>query len=235
MIWALHGAFGDADDWRDLGSSMGPDRLIAVDLCAPEHDLPLRAWATTFNRRVSAVDSHPVLLGYSMGARLGLHALVETEAPWKAAILVSPHPGLFDPASRAGRRRTDDQWLRQFDTLDWPEFWAKWTGQPVLAGSRARPVPPAKGARRRCLTSWSLAEQDDLRPELERIRCPTLWITGERDDKYTAIGASAARLVPDCEQAVVPGVGHRVPWDAPGEFFRLVEGFLRRLPGGDLG
>jgi 2-succinyl-6-hydroxy-2,4-cyclohexadiene-1-carboxylate synthase len=209
--------------------------LIAVDLWASEHDLPLRAWAGTFNRRVSAVDSDPVLLGYSMGARLALHALVEPEAPWKAAILVSPHPGLFDAASRGRRRRTDDEWLRRFDTLDWPEFWAEWTAQPVLADSRQRPVPPARGARKRCLAFWSLAEQDDLRPEFERIRCPVLWITGEHDDKYTVIGTSAARLMPDCEQVVVAGIGHRVPWDAPGEFYRLVEDFLRRLPGGNLG
>ncbi len=210
---------------------MSPDRLVAVDLWASEHDLPLRAWATTFNRRVSTVDSDPVLLGYSMGARLGLHALVESGAPWKAAVLVAAHPGLSDVAERSARRVSDDEWLQRFEVLDWPEFWAEWTGQPVLASSGVRPVPPVRRARRRGLTCWSLAEQDDLGPDLERIGCPVLWITGERDDKYTAIGAAAARLLPDCEHAVVTGVGHRVPWEAPGEFLHLVEGFLRRLTG----
>ena len=227
MIWALHGAFGDADDWRELGSALEPERLISVDLWAGEHDLPLHAWACAFNLRVGAVDSDPVLLGYSMGARLGLHALVESEAPWKAAILVSPHPGLSSAAARTARRQMDDVWLKRFDMLDWPEFWAEWTNQPVLAGGGARPDSPARRARRRGLASWSLAEQADLRSDLERIRCPVLWITGERDEKFTAIGATAASLVPDCEQAVVPGIGHRVPWDAPGEFLRLVEDFLR--------
>ena len=227
MIWALHGAFGDADDWRELESAVGPERLIAVDLWAPEHDLPLRAWARAFNLRVAAVDSDPVLLGYSMGARLGLHALVESEAPWKAAVLVAPHPGLPAAAARRARRQTDDGWLKRFDTLDWPEFWAEWTNQPVLASVGPRPDPPARRARRRGLASWSLAEQADLWSDLKHIRCPVLWITGERDEKFTAIGAAAASLVPDCAQTTVPGAGHRVPWDAPGTFLRLVEDFLR--------
>ena len=92
MIWALHGAFGDAKDWDALAESLGPDRLAAIDLWIDEYELPLRDWAFVFNRRVAAVDSAPVLLGYSMGARLGLHALIANPQLWKGAILVAAAP-----------------------------------------------------------------------------------------------------------------------------------------------
>ncbi|MFQ5529627.1 MAG: alpha/beta fold hydrolase [Gemmatimonadota bacterium] len=229
MIWALHGAFGGPDDWGDLGRALADVGVIAVDLWCDEHDLPLRAWASEFNRRVRDIDANPVLLGYSMGARMGLHALVEPAAQWKAAVLVSPHPGLSSAVERAARRERDDEWLRRFDSLDWREFWREWTDQPVLTSSVRRPAPPDRRASRRGLARWSLAEQKDLRRDLWQVECPVLWITGELDEKFTAIGETAAPLLPRCELTVVAGAGHRVPWDAPEEFDKLVASFLRRV------
>ncbi|MEE8486878.1 MAG: alpha/beta fold hydrolase [Gemmatimonadota bacterium] len=229
MIWALHGAFGDAKDWDALAASLGPDRLVAVDLWADEHEAPLRAWADAFNRHVAAVDSAPVLLGYSMGARLGLHALIADPHLWKGAILVAPHPGLLDERARLSRREQDRQWITRFDELPWSDFWREWTRQPVLATPDPRPLPPERRARRRCLELWSLSEQDDLRPELGRIECPVQWVTGENDPKFTAIASGMTPLVPGSEQLTISGAGHRVPWDTPELFADLVDGFVTGL------
>ena len=115
MIWALHGAFGDARDWDGLASELDSE-VRPIDLWSPEHDLSLAEWGRVFNRTVSDADSEPILLGYSMGARLGLHALIQEESPWKAAILVSPRPGI-EPEKRRARRKSDDTWLQRFDEL----------------------------------------------------------------------------------------------------------------------
>lgn len=223
MIWALHGAFGDAEDWDNLAESLGPDRFVAVDLWSEEHNLPLHDWAREFNRHVAEVDQAPVLLGYSMGARLGLHALISNPRLWTGAILVSPHPGLSDRNARLARRELDRQWIRRFDELQWSDFWREWTRQPVLTTNDQRPLPPVRQARRRSVDLWSLSRQDDLRKQLTDIECPVLWVTGERDEKFTAIGATTAPLIPMGRQVIVPGAGHRVPWDAPGEFVELIE------------
>ena len=229
MIWALHGAFGDAEDWDDLGDLLGQGSLAAVDLWADEQHLPLRAWAKAFNRRVAAADAHPILLGYSMGARLGLHALIADPLLWTGAILVAPHPGLSDEDDRRIRREHDHEWAERFDEQPWSEFWRKWTSQPVLVTREERPLPPYRRARRRCLELWSLSEQDDLRPHLGRIACPVLWVIGEQDEKFAAIASAAAPLMPAGEQVIVPGAGHRVPWDTPEVFAELVEVFTAGL------
>ncbi len=229
MIWALHGAFGDEKDWDALAESLGPDRLAAIDLWTDEYELPLRDWAFVFNRRVAAVDSAPVLLGYSMGARLGLHALIANPQLWKGAILVAPHPGLSDEHARLSRREHDNGWIEQFNDLPWSDFWQAWTTQPVLATHDPRPLLPERRARRRCLELWSLSEQDDLRLELGRIECPVQWVTGENDPKFTAIASGMTRLVPGSEQLTISGAGHRVPWDTPELFAELVDGFVTGL------
>ncbi len=225
MIWALHGAFGDAEDWAALALVLGTDQFSAIDLWADEHSLPLGDWAQAFNQRVSEVDPSPVLLAYSMGARLGLHALIADSHMWRGAILVSPHPGLSEEKDRLTRREIDGRWTEKFDDLSWREFWRDWTGQPVLAEQGERLLPLDRKARRRGIDLWSLSRQADLRPEFGRIECPVVWVTGERDSKFTAIAAAAVPLISRARHVIVPDVGHRVPWDAPGVFAGLVGQF----------
>ena len=45
MIWALHGAFGDASDWDRMARSLEIE-VRAVDLWSPEFDLTLPGWAS---------------------------------------------------------------------------------------------------------------------------------------------------------------------------------------------
>lgn len=224
MIWALHGAFGGPSDWGDLASALDTE-LRPVDLWTPEHDLSLSAWGAKFSRLVARSDPAPILLGYSMGARLGLHALLEAPELWKRAILVSPHPGLESPRARRERRVRDDGWIQRFDRLDWNEFWREWNAQGVFETSARRQRPTSHPAMRRGLAAWSLSEQDDLLPELHRIECPLQWVTGGRDTKFTTIAEAACLLSSNARHHVVEPAGHRVPWDAPGEFADLVREF----------
>jgi 2-succinyl-6-hydroxy-2,4-cyclohexadiene-1-carboxylate synthase len=221
MIWALHGAFGSSSDWDALAAALDAE-VRPVDLWAPEHDLPLSEWGADFNRLVADCDPEPILLGYSMGARLGLHALLAAPGLWKSAILVSPHPGLGSPKARADRRTQDDDWLRRFDGLDWHEFWREWNAQDVFESAAPRGQPVHRREMRRGLAAWSVSEQRDLLPQLHRIKCPVLWVTGSRDAKFTAIAEGIARLLPDSRHHVVLDAGHRVPWDSPDAFADLL-------------
>lgn len=229
MIWALHGAFGDAADWNPLASEIDQQQFRAADLWVDAFDLPLREAAEVLNQSVSAIDSSPVLLGYSMGARLGLHALIADSTLWNGAILVAPHPGLSAADARHSRRVRDDLWAKRFEELPWSEFWGEWTSQAILTTACPRPLPPERRARRRCLEHWSLSEQDDLRPRLDQIECPVLWVTGEWDERFTDLGSACVPLIPKGRQVIVPGAGHRVPWDAPDVFAELVREFMVSL------
>ena len=75
---------------------------------------------------------------------------------------------------------------------------------------------------------WSLGRQEDLLPGLAEVTIPVLWINGALDEKFSRIGAAACEVLPGGEHAVVEGCGHRVPWEAPGEFSKLIMQFLSR-------
>ena len=171
-----------------------------------------------------------VLVGYSMGARLALHALLDG-GPWDAVVLVAPHPGLESELERAARRESDAEWAGRALTGDWREFLTLWNAQAVLADSGR--LPSVSDLRRRevarSFMDWSLGAQEPLWERLGEIQCPVLWCAGERDVKFRALAERALPLLPRGELWVAPGAGHRVPWDAPEAFAAKVGEFLERV------
>lgn len=74
--------------------------------CCP---MSMPEFGRALNREAEAVTGRKILVGYSMGGRLALHALLEGGL-WDAAILISPHPGLESEEERAARRAGDAEW-----------------------------------------------------------------------------------------------------------------------------
>jgi 2-succinyl-6-hydroxy-2,4-cyclohexadiene-1-carboxylate synthase len=231
-IWCLHGAMGRAADWE--GFSQDGWAVRRVDLwrfldCCPM-SMP------EFGRALNAesLGQHGpeagkrVLLGYSMGARLALHALLEGGG-WDAVILVAPHPGLEDEAERAQRQAADAVWASRALSGDWAEFLTDWNAQPVLAGD-GLPGREALIQRRREIArsfmDWSLGAQEALWQRLPEISCPVLWVVGERDAKFRALAERAVASMKSAEMWVAPGSGHRVPWEAAQPFQQKVGEFL---------
>lgn len=235
ILWCLHGAVGHASAWRGLAvSDWGVKR---VDLwrflaCCP---MSLPAFGRALNEEAggglrSGEGGKRVLVGYSMGARLALHALL-SGGPWDAAILIGPHPGLESEEERVSRRELDAGWAARAMTGDWADFLRAWNEQPLLASSAA--ADPAPELRRRevarSFVDWSLGAQESLWSRLADIHCPVLWCAGERDPKFLALGKRATVLLPAGELWVAPGAGHRVPWDAPQAFHAKVREFLEQV------
>ena len=108
--WCLHGAVGAAGDWRKFAASMSEQSIASrsVDLwrflaCEP---MSLARFGEALNAEandVGAGRARRVLVGYSMGGRLALQALVRADSPWDSAVIVSAHPGLEDADERRGQ------------------------------------------------------------------------------------------------------------------------------------
>jgi len=224
--WCLHGAVGLAADWRDLGSQLAERQIStrAVDLwrfleCEP---MPLERFGGAFNADAGgSVERGPrVLVGYSMGGRLALHALLEKNHPWKAAVIIGAHPGLEDEAERAARAGSDAEWASKALLNDWSDFLDAWNAQPVLQGSS---IHDGKDRSRlqlrrreiaRSFVDWSLGHQQPLWDRLNEIDIPVLWVAGKEDEKFRAIGERACELIPRATLKIAPNAGHRVPWQA---------------------
>ncbi len=235
MIHFLHGNAGLPDDLMPLVLAIG-QRFHAWHLW---HTLADHPEANSFDgfakllNDIAALDTHRprVLLGYSLGARLALHALTQQPQLWDAAILISAHPGLRTDEERAARLRQDHVWSVRFLRDPWPDVMAAWNAQPVLAGETV----PANDHRltetwRRAIAHacdvWSLARQADLRPRLPSVQCPVLWITGARDKKFAALAADACTLLPHASHVIMPESGHRAHLDQPAAVAAEISGFL---------
>ena len=230
-IWCLHGAVGMADDWR--GFSVPGWAVKRVDLwrfldCCP---MEMPDFGVALNEEAQAVEGQKVLLGYSMGGRLALHALLEGGF-WDAGVIVSAHPGLAEE-EKVARRARDAEWAAEALKGDWKEFLDEWNGQAVLedCGSRiadcgmkfadrAR-LEMRRQAVARSFMDWTLGRQEALGGRIGEVGCPLLWAVGEKDEKFRGL----AGRIDGVEHWVAPGAGHRVPWESA-EFPGRVGEFL---------
>jgi len=239
--WMLHGAVGMASDWRGIGRQLASHGVgtRAVDLwrfldCCP---MPLEEFGEKLSAEASGEvmrGSGRVLVGYSMGGRLALHALLADPAPWQAAVIVSAHPGLEAEHERAARRAVDADWASRALMGDWAGFLGDWSDQEILAGvdmgdaGRASRLGQRRREIARSFVDWSLGNQEPLWERLGEIRLPVLWITGAEDAKFTTLAQRAVARMPDASHRVIGGAGHRVPWQQEAAFCDAVARFTRR-------
>lgn len=220
-----------ATDWKDLATAMKPDGMpvARVDLwqflaCCP---MPISEFGAAFNKEVHAKD--PVLLGYSMGGRLALHALLDNPAKWGKAVIVSAHTGIAE-VDRIPRQALDAAWAAKSLKGEWGTFLAEWNAQGVLAGEAMpdrRALKPRREAVARSFMDWTVGVQEDLLPQLAKVTCPVLWLVGERDVKFLEVARAAVEVIPNATLIVVKDCGHRVPWEKPEEFTSVVREFLK--------
>lgn len=236
MIWALHGFLGRGRDWAAFETALRA--ATGLDLRSPDLlDRPIpeetpEQWARRFVRAVQPLDSEPILMGYSMGGRLALHALLDAPTFFRAAIIVSAGLGIEGDRERQMRRVRDDRWAARFELEPWDQVLADWNAQPLFGGSE----PPEsrlendfdRQALAIALRWWSPAVQRPLGLRLGELKMPILWIAGERDERYAAEARKAGSLLPAAEVWIAPGASHRVPWEVPEAFTARVADFLRR-------
>lgn len=243
-LHCLHGTFQGPGVWNGLAKRLArrldvPLRVVAEDVEPPSAG-GLRAWARAFCRRIreatetSLADAPRALLGYSLGGRLAMQALLTCPDSWVAAVLVAAHPGDSDPAVRAEVRSRDAAWASRCRIGEpWEQLLADWDAQPVFGGhpNLAPRLPETLDGNRcaRMFEEFSRAGQADLRPALAAARLPpVLYVTGRDDPRYPTLGDELAAAVPGLRHETVEGAGHRVPWDRPEEFDERVARFLSR-------
>lgn len=69
----------------------------------------------------------------------------------------------------------------------------------------------------------------DFRQQLGRVACPVLVLTGEKDAANRKAAGELAKLLPDAIAREIPGAGHEVNIDAPGELAAAICGFAESI------
>lgn len=231
MVWTLHGAVGSHKDWKDF--RLDSEITQSVNLwrflqCCPKS---IEETGIALNNEITSVN--PTLLGYSMGGRIALHALLAENSPWEKAIIVSADTGISNEESRARRRQRDTEWASQALSGDWNTFIKNWNAQSILPKlhdesffERAQ-LKPWRQQIARSFIDWSTGAQQDLLPKLHNIKIPILWITGDTDKKFSKIAKRAILEIPNGTHISVKNSGHRVPWEQPKDFLSIVQDFLK--------
>lgn len=209
-IIALHGFLGLPSDWDHWPN------LISYAIKPSES---LNTWATEFNQWIESHTAAPrMLMGYSMGGRLALHALIQNTTLWQRATLISTNIGLKDPASRQDRLKNDYNWAEKFRNDPWEKLMYDWESQSLFKDS-FKPTRNEKDYNREDLAlhleNFSLANQEYLLPDIIKLNLPIQWITGSLDPNAESQAKSIIQNHAQSKHLSIPGGTHRVHFEFP--------------------
>jgi len=228
----LHGFGGAADAFRAVAHYLAPHgRLWSADLFGhrgtpwPEAARDFASSVACLAARIRAIPPPRYLLGYSMGARLGLSAWGDDDDLFIGATLVGVHPGLSTADDREARRALDRERASRLRARGVEEFFEAWDRDPMFVGRspQAQPWRPEHDVEglARALTTWSLGRQPDWRLRIDRLSSENrlLLVVGEADWKFR-------RRLAQWDPRLLPG-GHDLPSQAPRHLAEAVVEHLR--------
>ena len=199
--------------------------MITEDLCAKQFQ-SFDDWTEDFCGRVDAQANgeKSILLGYSLGGRLALHACHSRPDLWKSAIVVGADPGLESEEEKKLQLDRDRKWAERLKREPLEKLVDEW--DPCFAGSEIR--------HRGIWVRWTridsvisvFSKGENLAPKLAELkRPPVLFVSGEKDHKYQSIGEKLAKSSSVINAQVIADAGHRVPWENPESFVQVLIDF----------
>ncbi|HLN15303.1 MAG TPA: alpha/beta fold hydrolase [Acidimicrobiales bacterium] len=217
----LHGFTQTGRSFGPFGTALGRShQLILVDLpghggSAPVHgDLPTCGEAVLETAAALARPPFPVL-GYSLGARVALHAALDRSEQVARLVLIGATAGIVDAERRAARRAADERLADELEAdADVEAFVTRWLAGPLFAGL---PAAAAGRAERLVNTPAGLAAslreagtgtQEPLDERLTSLHVPTLLVAGAADPRFVDAALRLARSLPEAVVSVVPGATH---------------------------
>jgi 2-succinyl-6-hydroxy-2,4-cyclohexadiene-1-carboxylate synthase len=231
-ICFVHGFTQTGNSWRNIAASLGDSTSTCID--APDHG-ESQGTSLTLQESgdaIAQVATGMVLIGYSMGARMALHAALQHPHSMTGLVLVSGTPGIEDASERAARVKSDEELATHIESVGTSVFIEEWIRQPLFALSEFGDDE----IRDRCRnTAASLAsslrmcgtgQQDPLWSLLHEIDIPVLLVAGSRDEKFCVIANRMHQLMPHSTLCILDNAGHNAHLDQPVAFCDSVNNWL---------
>ena len=234
-IFCIHGNFQTVKVWQPLEERMKAGftdlEMITEDLYAKQFQ-SFDDWTEDFCGRVEvhANGEKSILLGYSLGGRLALHACLSRPDLWKSAIVVGADPGLESEEEKKLQLHRDRNWAERLKREPLEKLVDEWDAQPVFCGIENQ-APRNLGEMDPDRLSqhfevFSKGLQQNLAPKLAELKnLPILFISGEKDQKYLVIGKKLAKSSSVINAQVIANAGHRVPWENTESFVQVLIDF----------
>ena len=232
-ICLVHGFTQTGKSWTQAANAIANTTCTFID--APDHG-ESQGTSLTLQESgdaIAKVAQDMVLVGYSMGARMALHAAIQHPQSMTGLVLVSGTPGIEDESERAARVQTDDALAQHIEAVGTSVFIEEWIRQPLFANSEFGDDE----IRDRCRnTAASLAnslrtcgtgQQEPLWSRLHEIDIPVLLIAGSQDAKFTAIATRMHELIPQSTLSILDKAGHNAHLDQPIAFGESINLWLQ--------
>jgi 2-succinyl-6-hydroxy-2,4-cyclohexadiene-1-carboxylate synthase len=229
MVLFIPGFMQRGDAWRPVAELL-PERYPSTMLEHAEH---------SFEGRLAEILSSGarVPVGYSLGGRLALRAVLRSPESFAAIVLVGSTPGIEEAPLRAARAEGDERLASWIEAASMEDVVSLWERQPLFADQSDALVEAQRPGRlsqdqRSLALLLRTAGQGVLQPvwhELSQLELPVLAIAGARDDGYVRAAKRIASTAPRGRAAIIEEAGHAAHLQQPNEFARLVTDFLDSL------
>jgi 2-succinyl-6-hydroxy-2,4-cyclohexadiene-1-carboxylate synthase len=206
-----------ADSWLTVARTVSDSREVTI------LDFETWTWEERLAELREAATAGSVLVGYSMGGRLVLHAALADPGRYSALVLLGAHPGIEDAGARTARREADEQLATWIEGQSMDAVVDRWEGQPVFA-SQSRVLRDLQREGRldhdpallaRLLRSGGQGAVEPVWDRLGELTMPVLVLAGALDEPYVVAGARLAAALPNGKAATVMGAGHAAHLEEP--------------------
>jgi 2-succinyl-6-hydroxy-2,4-cyclohexadiene-1-carboxylate synthase len=228
MVLFIPGFMQRGDAWRPVAELL-PERYPSTLLDHREH---------SFEGRLAEIagtaGERAVLVGYSLGGRLALRAVLREPARYAGLVTVGATAGIDEPALRSARAEADDRLAAWMETAAIEDIVGVWERQPLFADQSDTLIEEQRAGRldhdpAGLAMLLRTAGQGVLEPvwhELVMLDVPLLAIAGARDEGYVAAAQRMADVAPRGRAAIVEDAGHAAHLQRPERVAGLIEEFL---------
>ena len=229
----VHGFTQTRQSWEPLLNRL-PTTYQYVTIDAPGHgesSLVVSDLDQTADQLV-ATAGPGVYCGYSMGARMCLHAALAHPEIVTGLVLISGTAGIDDESERERRQKSDQQLAGHILEIGVDQFIDEWLAQPMF---NTLPEDEADRAGRKVNTASGLANnliiagtgsQFPLWDRLGELRMPVLIIAGANDAKFVALAERMHRSITLSQLEIVTNAGHTVHYEQAAIVASLLEKWL---------
>jgi 2-succinyl-6-hydroxy-2,4-cyclohexadiene-1-carboxylate synthase len=233
-LHCLPGFLGLASDWNFLDSHFEEVKKYEVVNLEPKRLGGFAGWVGNFLEEAGAPDpaKKEVLVGYSLGGRLALHALQANPSRFDGAVIISSNLGMPEGSgSRPARFEQDQKLAKRFESDPWELLLEDWNSNPLFGGCSVKREEKnfKRAGLANALRSYSLGAQADFRPLLKDFKMPLLWVAGGKDSFYAEMANQASQLSDRGSLWISHSSSHRVPWQDPEGLIKAILEMERNL------
>lgn len=228
MVLFIPGFMQRGDAWRPVVELL-PERYPSALLDHGEHSFEGR-----LAEIADAAGEGSVLVGYSLGGRLALRAVLRDPGRYAGLVTLGATAGIDDPPQRSARAEADDRLAAWMEAAPIEDVVSIWERQPLFADQSEALIEEQRPGRMshdpgRLAMLLRTAGQGVLEPVWHRLLTldlPVLAIAGARDEGYVAAAERIADVAPRGRAAIVEDAGHAAHLQRPQRVAELIEEFL---------